>query len=316
MSETTVDARSAAASEEERRTLAKLGRVMIVTGAVAQAAGLGVDVIKHLNDPGLAAREALLTFDNVGHVLLIGGIALVVAGVGVMLLGPLLAKAGTPIRVGVPLVCALVVGGASLAAANSSLARGHEHGPVTAGVAEAAEPSHGHGGGEEHSYEPLDRKTRDRVSAELTQAREVALSYPTVDDAKRAGYRAVTPYLPLIGAHYMRFVTVDGTFDIEQPEMLLYDEDNEIVGLSYYVRDETTPEGFAGPNDHWHRHIGLCVDASNPFVLGDEQTTEEECRRRGGVKAEGADGWMVHAWVVPGWDSPQGVFSAENAQLQ
>ena len=26
-------------------------------------------------------------------------------------------------------------------------------------------------------------------------------------------------------------------------------------------------------------------------------------------------GWMVHAWVVPGWDSPAGVFSHENPDL-
>ena len=25
--------------------------------------------------------------------------------------------------------------------------------------------------------------------------------------------------------------------------------------------------------------------------------------------------WMVHAWVVPGWDSPQGVFSHANIDL-
>src|SRR2546421_211955 len=26
-------------------------------------------------------------------------------------------------------------------------------------------------------------------------------------------------------------------------------------------------------------------------------------------------GWMVHAWVVPGWESPRGVFSHENPDL-
>jgi hypothetical protein len=36
----------------------------------------------------------------------------------------------------------------------------------------------------------------------------------------------------------------------------------------------------------------------------------------GGVKADGSDFWMVHAWVVPGWDSPQGVFSAEHQGLR
>jgi len=27
-------------------------------------------------------------------------------------------------------------------------------------------------------------------------------------------------------------------------------------------------------------------------------------------------GWMVHAWVVPGWESPDGVFSHENPNLR
>jgi hypothetical protein len=275
----------------------------------------------HIDDPTLAAREALLTFDNIGHVLLIGGIALVLIGIAVAVAGPRLARASIPIRYGVPIGLALALGASSVLAANSSLSRGHEHGSVDAiasGGPSATSSTHGHGEGTEPAPVAVDDATRDKVADELTQAREVALRYPTVKEAEAAGYRAVTPYLPLIGAHYMRFLAVDGTFDIEQPEMLLYDgttSTSRIVGLSYYVVGDSEPKGFAGPNDHWHRHIGLCIDTKNPFVLGDEQTTEEECRRRGGFKADGADGWMVHAWVVPGWDSTDGVFSAENAQL-
>jgi hypothetical protein len=26
--------------------------------------------------------------------------------------------------------------------------------------------------------------------------------------------------------------------------------------------------------------------------------------------------WMVHAWVVPGWESPQGVFSHDNPDVK
>jgi hypothetical protein len=283
---------------------------MVTVGALAQAGGLGIDAWMHLKDPTLAAREALLTFGNVGHVLLLGGIALVLAGLGVMIVGPRLLKAAAPIRVGVPLVLALVIGGASVAAANSGLAQGHEHAPGT--------PAHGHGSHTEAPYVALDAATRDKVSAELAQARKVALRYPTVKDAEAAGYQKVTTYVPLIGAHYMRFVTVDGTFDLEQPEMLLYDgtlPDSEMVGLSYYATADKEPAGFAGPNDHWHRHIGLCIGGDSPLVLGNEQTTEAECARLGGQKVDGANGWMVHAWVVPGWDSPAGVFSAENSQL-
>ncbi len=297
---------------EGQSALPRIGMWMVTLGAIAQAVGLGVDAYKHAADPTLAAREALLTLGNIGHVLLLGGIALVLAGVGVLLVVPRLLRAAAPIRVGVPLVLALVVGGASIVAANSGLAESHEHAPGTPA-------SHGHGGGTEPSYVALDAKTRDAVSAQLTQARDVALRYPTVKDAEAAGYQLVAPYLPLIGSHYMRFVTVDSTFDIQQPEMLLYDgtsPDSEMVGLSYFALSEEAPEGFAGPNDHWHRHIGLCVNPDSSVVVGAEDTTEEECAALGGRKIDGSDGWMVHAWVVPGWDSPQGVFSAENAQLQ
>lgn len=290
---------------------------MVIAGALAQGAGLAIDAYKHLKDPTLASREALLTFENVGHVLLIGGIALVLAGLGLMFIGPRLLAAAPPIRVGVPLVLALVVGGASVAAANSSLSRGHDHGAASEGIS-AAGADHGHGDGTEPPYEPVDAATRAELAEQLVQAREVALRYPTVADAERAGYRKVTEYVPLIGAHYMRFLLVDGTFDIAQPEMLLYDgtePGSQMVGLSYYVTADSEPEGFAGPNDHWHQHIGLCIDANAPVVIGDESLSDEECAAIGGRKADGRDGWMVHAWVVPGWESPQGVFSAENEQL-
>jgi hypothetical protein len=139
-----------------------------------------------------------------------------------------------------------------------------------------------------------------------------------VADAEAAGYRMVTPYVPLIGAHYIKFSLMDGSFDIETPEMLLYDgtaPDSGIVGLSYYVISRSgSPDGFAGPNDHWHQHIGLCING-DLVVVGAEDTTDEECAARGGTKVDGSDGWMVHAWVVPGWESPQGVFSPEHAGL-
>lgn len=159
----------------------------------------------------------------------------------------------------------------------------------------------------------------EQLAAELDQARSVAAQYPTVADAVEVGYFPVTPYLPGIAAHYMKFDIVDGTFDISEPEMLLYDgtdDDSAIVGLSYYVSVEGSAgptQGFTGPNDSYHRHFGLCVGAGG--VIGDSTTTEAECAARGGRKSEGLAGWMSHAWVVPGCESPWGVFSGENPVL-
>lgn len=159
----------------------------------------------------------------------------------------------------------------------------------------------------------------DAVSSELDRAREVAMQYPTVAEAKAAGYSMVAPYVPGIASHFMRFGSVDGVFDLEDPEMLLFDgnaDDAQLVGLSYYLLDpgeEQPTQGFTGPNDQYHRHIGLCM--RDGVVIGDTETTDEECEALGGSKSDGTAGWMSHAWVVPGCESPWGVFSAANPVL-
>lgn len=157
------------------------------------------------------------------------------------------------------------------------------------------------------------------LADELAQARDVALRHPTVADAQEAGYRMVAPYLPGIASHFMNFSYVDGEFDIEHPEMILFDgngPDARVVGLSYYIfhdGDTQPTQGFTGDNDHYHRHLGLCMAGGQ--VIGDSATTDEECEARGGVKSGGSSGWMSHAWVVPGCESPWGVFSASSPTL-
>ena len=181
-------------------------------------------------------------------------------------------------------------------------------------VAEAAGGKHAHG--EATPEQPLTHTERTELADQLVEARTTALTYPTVADALAAGYTMVTTYLPLIGSHYIKGAIMDGKFDITQPEMLLYDgtsPKSNIVGLSYYVFSDTTPTPFAGPNDHWHQHIGLCI--KNGVVVGGEQLSAEKCAARGGAKAGLNNGWMIHAWVVPGWDSPEGVFSPEHQGL-
>lgn len=158
------------------------------------------------------------------------------------------------------------------------------------------------------------------LADDIDKARAVALAHPKAQDATDAGWRMVTPYVPGIAAHYMRFDYVDGEFNVEEPEMLLYDgngPDANVIGLSYYIRhdgDEEPPYGFAGRNDRYHRHVGLCIGAG-AMVIGDTTTSKEECKAMGGRKADGGNGWMSHAWVVPGCESPWGVFSAANPVL-
>ncbi len=160
----------------------------------------------------------------------------------------------------------------------------------------------------------------EQLQEELEVAHDVAMEYPKASDAIAAGYVRVAPYLPGIASHWMKFDLVDGEFDVAEPEMLLYDgndEESNIVGLSYFITKDgdVEPEvGFTGDNDHYHRHIGLCISREGG-VIGDTTTTEEECADAGGFKSNRGSGWMSHAWVVPGCESPWGVFSAQNPVL-
>jgi hypothetical protein len=165
----------------------------------------------------------------------------------------------------------------------------------------------------------LDEATRIELQAQQELARQAAAAYPTVADAEAAGYHMSTPYVPCIGAHYTNIGLVGG-FDPAKPSEILYDgstPDAKVVGLSYLVfHPGGAPEGFAGPNDHWHQHNsngGLCLKGG--LVLGAEDTTEAECEERGGSKVILEDIWMLHDWVVPGWECSWGVFAPECPEL-
>jgi hypothetical protein len=201
----------------------------------------------------------------------------------------------------------------------STASGGHAHG--SSGSAAAPDDNGGHGGhaGPTPWKAIVDQEQCVALAQELEKARDTALSLPTAADAMAAGYVRVTRYVPGIAAHYMKFPYVDGEFHIDQPEMVLYDGNEpeaRVVGLSYYLiqpGDAEPTQGFTGDNDHYHRHVGLCTGKGG--VIGDSSTTKEECAELGGVKADGSLGWMSHAWVVPGCESPWGVFSGASPLL-
>jgi hypothetical protein len=164
---------------------------------------------------------------------------------------------------------------------------------------------------------PLDRATHTLLSQQLIAARAVAMQYPTVADATAAGYHLVGGgFGPGSGAHYIGGYGFN--FDPSHPLALIYDgiaPTSEMVGLMYYSMGNTAPEGFAGPNDHWHRHSGVCLGAGGDVLFPpDSDVTARKCAiAKGSYMA--VTGWMVHAWVVPSWESPKGVFSHENPDL-
>jgi hypothetical protein len=172
--------------------------------------------------------------------------------------------------------------------------------------------------GDHHDHADADSAESDlhpgpALAAQLAEARRVVARWPTAADALAAGWTLAAPYESHIGAHYMHFADIDSIFDINHPEMLLYGGNkptSRIVGLAYYVLYHQ-PSGFAGPTDHWHQHLDVCIGPSGPLVGADGvgicATTD--------TRPVGAWAWMLHVWVAPGWASPQGVFSTENQAL-
>ena len=122
------------------------------------------------------------------------------------------------------------------------------------------------------------------------------MRFHSFEQAKKLGYAEPSPfnpspYIPNMGYHYTNMGLLDGTFDMEQPEILLYVPNEvgklKLVGVEYAVPvalSETPPEGFIGNDDHWEY---------NPNVAG------------------GA--WTLHAWVV--LENPEGVFAPANPEV-
>lgn len=210
-------------------------------------------------------------------------------------------------------------------AASGDDVEGHTNVVVAADGSSACEQSgygnegnagHGHRG--PVPFTPLDAKTRATLAAQVQQSNAVAAKYPTVAAAEAAGWHRITPYVPCIAAHYLNSSVLDGTFDPAMPEILLFDgsdPDSALVGLSYlaFTDPESPPEGFAGDNDPWHIHRQLCIGDGG--VVGDENTTDEQCEARGGRVVPLNNLWMMHMWNVAGWDSRWGLFSSEHPDL-
>lgn len=171
---------------------------------------------------------------------------------------------------------------------------------------------------------PLSAEERDLVALQLVQARDTAMRYPTVADAEAAGYYLAGGFAPGSGAHYVGGGLGSDPIDLDHPGSLIYEgvrPESKIVGLMYLGGGADAPEGFVGPNDHWHRHSNVCVKFGGanggievPFPA-DADVTAKMCRDVGGSFMT-ITTWMVHAWVVPGWESPLGVFSHDNPNIR
>ncbi len=213
-------------------------------------------------------------------------------------------------------------------------ASGHSHGGATAtgddlGYSELA---NGQMAGHEHPEGPVAEielsvpETR-ALSAQLAATAPLVERYPTIADAEAAGYRQQGPFSPGLGVHYSgpgMSLNPDGVMDVEDIEgaMLIYDgieDDSRLAGFMYMAYQEDAPEGFAGDLDQWHFHTATCIVSTpdgidTPFGADLTGVTEEMCAAKGGALID-FTGYMVHVWTVPGYESPEGVFSDLNPKI-
>jgi hypothetical protein len=124
--------------------------------------------------------------------------------------------------------------------------------------------------------------------SELAQARRATAKYHDVANALADGYVDGNLYTSGEGYHYINPSLVDGRFDLEQPEVLLYaarpgEEGLKLVAVEYVSPDTfPVPEGFTGDDDVW--------ESEEPFPI-----------------------WVLNAWI---WlDNPNGVFTFLNPRI-
>lgn len=175
--------------------------------------------------------------------------------------------------------------------------------------------------------DPLDAATQAELDRQLDLTRQVAAKYPTLKDAKAAGYRPAGGYSPGLGLHMTgrgsnNFSGTMTDDNLLGPGTIIYaglSDESPIAGFMYLSISKIEPVGFVGTNDTWHYHTNVCVKFSAsgieaPFGADREDVTKEMCDGVGGAWMP-ITTWMVHVWSVPGWENPNGVFAEEHPRL-
>ena len=189
-----------------------------------------------------------------------------------------------------------------LAATSRSLeGTGHEH-DGTAG--------HLFGPAKETALSPVDEV---RFNSQWARAIHRTAALDTVEEAAAAGYVLSSARAPGVGVHWVNWELISRPFDPARPSMLLFSSArgvDRLVGFSYWVQADREPDGFAGPNDVWHTHSGLCV--VNGWVEREGVADAAQCP---GSWLAGGDLWMLHAWTVPDFSNRWGRFAQANPSL-
>jgi plastocyanin len=174
----------------------------------------------------------------------------------------------------------------------------------------------------------------DALVDELDQTAAAVAALSDIDDACAAGYMPVSAVNPNMGIHMTNPAFIGDGFDPGKPEMLLFSSEDafgltrtelgacedgrwggvpglQAVGAAFFVEiSDDHPEGFTGDFDNWHVHFNSCAGAEL-----DNLGSRTLCDQRDGMFFEVQPYWMMHAYVVPGFDSQTGVFAMWNDSI-
>lgn len=127
---------------------------------------------------------------------------------------------------------------------------------------------------------------------EVNQVRVATTKYADITVATNEGFFDASGFVPNMGHHYVLPTRMDGTFELEKPEIILYAPDTngnmEFVAVEYAVPIEDLdnpglpPEGFTGDQDEWE---------INPHLSQ----------------------WQLHVWLVK--ENPDGIFAPTNPEI-
>ena len=171
---------------------------------------------------------------------------------------------------------------------------------------------------------------------ELDTLAAFAQRHAQPDSACAAGFVSDAIQTPNMGSHFYRSRSFSDGFDPGAPEILLYapadgslvdgplgqcldgqwvGPDLSLVGTAFLLPPDVVgidhPAAFTGDLDNWHSHFNLCRGNARGR---DSFVTRAECEAGGGNWFD-AIGWMLHAWVAPGFDDQLGVFSMWNPTI-
>ena len=173
--------------------------------------------------------------------------------------------------------------------------------------------AHGHGATGQADSHALTAAQQSEFDRQWQTAVAAVPALDSAEEAAAAGYTQASFTAPGVGVHWVKWSLIDRPFDpASSVDVVVRPSLRTARARRVLVLDplRAEPTGFAGPNDTWHRHSGLCV--ANGWVDREDVADASDCA---GSYLGGRDLWMLHAWVVPEWKNRWGEFATTNPLL-